>query len=70
MALPQYKMSRANTRTRRSTWKAKAAQTISFQNCCAQTLAHMACQTCGSFSGRVYSEAIRARHSRCIQAVH
>ena len=51
MALPKYKMSRANTRTRRSTWKAKAAQTIT-------------CPNCGSYRGRVYREAIRSAHTK------
>ena len=53
MALPKYKMSRANTRTRRSTWKAKAAQTITCPNCGAPTLAHVACPRCISYTHRI-----------------
>ena len=64
MALPKYKMARANTRTLRSTWKAKAAQTITCPNCGAPTLAHVACQSCGSYRGRVYREAIRSAHTK------
>ncbi|MDE5641761.1 MULTISPECIES: 50S ribosomal protein L32 [Bifidobacterium] len=64
MALPKYKMSRANTRSRRANWKTKAVPTISCPNCGAPTMAHMACPTCGSYRGRVYREAIRSTYSR------
>ena len=64
MALPKYKMSRANTRSRRANWKTKAVPTINCPNCGAPTMAHMACPTCGSYRGRVYREAIRSTYSR------
>ncbi|KFI68207.1 50S ribosomal protein L32 [Bifidobacterium magnum] len=58
MALPKYKMSRANTRTRRSAWKAKPVATLACPNCGEQTMPHIACPNCGSYRGRVYREAI------------
>ena len=64
MALPKYKMSRANTRTRRSTWKAKAAQTITCPNCGAPALPHMACPSCGNYRGRTYRSALQPRLPR------
>lgn len=64
MALPKYKMSRANTRMRRANWKAKASQTVTCPNCGSATLPHMACPSCGSYRGRVYGEAIRSAHTR------
>ena len=51
MALPKYKTSRANTHSRRANWGAP-------------TLPHMACPSCGSFRGRVYSEAVRSVHTK------
>ncbi|MBO5633707.1 MAG: 50S ribosomal protein L32 [Aeriscardovia sp.] len=60
MALPKYKTSRANTHMRRSAWKAAAAKTVICPNCGAETLPHMACPSCGSWRGRVYSQAIKS----------
>ncbi|KFI63229.1 50S ribosomal protein L32 [Bifidobacterium cuniculi] len=64
MALPKYKMSRANTRSRRANWKAQAAQTITCPSCGAPALPHMACPSCGAYRGRMYREAVRSSHTR------
>ncbi|MEE1324248.1 MAG: 50S ribosomal protein L32 [Bifidobacteriaceae bacterium] len=59
MAVPKYKTSRANTHTRRSAWKASAAQTVVCPNCGAPMLPHLACPDCGAWRGRVYAKAIK-----------
>ncbi|MCI1935200.1 MAG: 50S ribosomal protein L32 [Bifidobacteriaceae bacterium] len=59
MALPKYKMSRANTHMRRAAWKTSAAATVACPNCGAQTLPHMACPSCGQFRGRTYRAALK-----------
>ena len=59
MAVPKYKTSRANTHTRRSAWKASAAQTVVCPNCGAPMLPHLACPNCGAWRGRVYAKAIK-----------
>lgn len=61
MALPKYKTSRANTRTRRSTWKAKPVATIACASCGAPTLPHTACPSCGAYRGRNYPAALDSR---------
>ncbi|GGI15147.1 50S ribosomal protein L32 [Galliscardovia ingluviei] len=60
MALPKYKMSRANTHSRRANWKTTATVTVSCPNCGQPSLPHMACPNCGSFRGRVYRSAIKS----------
>jgi len=62
MAVPKRKMSRSNTRSRRSQWKATPAELSSCPNCRAPKLAHQACPSCGVYKGRLYSEAIKAEH--------
>ncbi len=54
MAVPKRKMSRANTRTRRSLWKASAPTLVTCPNraCRARKPAHVACPTCGQYRGR------------------
>lgn len=64
MALPKYKMSRANTHTRRSCWKTTAVQTVACPNCGQPTLPHVACPNCGSFRGRVYRAAVKSTFSK------
>ncbi|MBM6700246.1 50S ribosomal protein L32 [Bifidobacterium pullorum subsp. saeculare] len=64
MALPKYKTSRANTRSRRANWKATAVATVTCPACGAPAYPHMACPACGSFRGRVYREAIRPGHAK------
>lgn len=64
MALPKYKTSRANTRSRRANWKASAAQTVTCVSCGAPALPHMACPSCGAFRGRTYREAVHAGHAQ------
>lgn len=63
MALPKYKMSRANTRSRRANWKAKPVATIECPSCGNPTMPHVACPTCGTYRGRVYREAVNARYA-------
>ncbi|MVA77124.1 50S ribosomal protein L32 [Auraticoccus sp. F435] len=51
MAVPKRKMSRSNTRHRRSQWKASAPALVTCQNaaCRAKHLPHTACPTCGQY---------------------
>ncbi|MGY1857348.1 50S ribosomal protein L32 [Modestobacter sp. SYSU DS0290] len=54
MAVPKRKMSRANTRSRRSQWKTTAPTLAACQNPACRELKppHQACPTCGQYDGR------------------
>ena len=54
MAVPKRKMSRSNTRTRRSQWKAVAPTLVACSNraCRQPKLSHIACPACGQYDGR------------------
>ena len=52
MAVPKRKMSRSNTRSRRSQWKAVAVQTQPCPQCRSPKLSHTACSVCGTYNGR------------------
>ena len=54
MAVPKRRMSRANTRARRSQWKASLPTLAACQNnaCGAPKPPHVACPTCGEYAGR------------------
>lgn len=54
MAVPKRKMSRSNTRSRRSQWKATVPTLVACPNraCGALTPPHQACPTCGQYRGR------------------
>ncbi|MCO1654344.1 50S ribosomal protein L32 [Pseudonocardia humida] len=54
MAVPKRRMSRANTRMRRSQWKATAPTLVACSNraCRATKPPHVACPTCGTYDGR------------------
>ncbi|MCP3798033.1 MULTISPECIES: 50S ribosomal protein L32 [unclassified Allokutzneria] len=54
MAVPKRRMSRSNTRSRRSQWKASAPNlaTCSNRACRAPKLMHVACPQCGQYDGR------------------
>ena len=54
MAVPKRRMSRSNTRSRRSQWKAAAPTLVACANraCRAMKPPHTACPTCGTYSGR------------------
>ena len=62
MAVPKRKMSRSNTRARRSQWKTTAATLSTCPNCKGNKLSHTACPTCGVYKGRLYAEAQRTAH--------
>ncbi|GAA1889761.1 50S ribosomal protein L32 [Lapillicoccus jejuensis] len=62
MAVPKRKMSRSNTRSRRSNWKATAAVLTSCPRCGADALPHAACPSCGTYKGRHYAAAERSEH--------
>ncbi|MGL5406169.1 MAG: 50S ribosomal protein L32 [Propionibacteriaceae bacterium] len=51
MAVPKRKMSRSNTRHRRSQWKAVVPTLVTCANaaCREQHLPHTACQACGQY---------------------
>ena len=52
MAVPKRKMSRANTRARRSQWKAAAPTLVACEQCRSPKLPHTACPTCGTYKRR------------------
>lgn len=62
MAVPKRKMSRSNTRARRSQWKATAATLTTCPQCQAERLPHVACPSCGTYNRRQYVEALRTEH--------
>ncbi len=63
MAVPKRKMSRANTRARRSQWKTTAATLVTCPQCKGDKLPHVACPSCGTYRGRTYAPALRAEHA-------
>ena len=52
MAVPKGKMSRSRTRSRRSQWKAVAANLVACPQCREPKLQHTACPTCGTYDKR------------------
>jgi large subunit ribosomal protein L32 len=52
MAVPKRRMSRSNTRSRRSQWKTSASTLVSCPNCREPKLPHTACPSCGTYRRR------------------
>ncbi|WP_081952064.1 50S ribosomal protein L32 [Kitasatospora phosalacinea] len=52
MAVPKRKMSRSNTRHRRSNWKAVAPALVACERCHEPKLSHIACPSCGTYNRR------------------
>lgn len=54
MAVPKRKMSRSNTRSRRSQWKTTVVSTVACENpaCREPRLPHTACAGCGQYGAR------------------
>lgn len=52
MAVPKRKMSRSNTRSRRSQWKAAPLTLAKCDRCGQAKLPHAACPTCGTYNKR------------------
>lgn len=52
MAVPKRKMSRSNTRSRRSQWKAAVPSLVECSQCHELKLPHTACKTCGTYNRR------------------
>ncbi|MGH3745392.1 MAG: 50S ribosomal protein L32 [Mycobacteriales bacterium] len=52
MAVPKRRMSRSNTHSRRSQWKAVAPATSTCDRCRQPKLQHTACPTCGTYNKR------------------
>ena len=54
MAVPKRKMSRSNTRHRRSQWKAVAPTLVTCLNraCGEKKFPHVVCPSCGTYKGR------------------
>ena len=52
MAVPKRKMSRSNTRARRSQWKTTAAPLVACNRCREPKLPHQACPSCGTYNDR------------------
>lgn len=62
MAVPKRKMSRSNTRHRRSQWKAAPIALSTCPQCKAVSTPHQACPSCGTYGGRHYAAAERTEH--------
>jgi large subunit ribosomal protein L32 len=62
VAVPKRKMSRSNTRSRRSQWKTTAVTLTTCPRCRAPRQPHVACPSCGEYRARTYSEALRSEH--------
>jgi large subunit ribosomal protein L32 len=60
MAVPKRKMSRSNTRHRRSQWKATAPTLVTCANptCGEKHLPHRACGACGQYGARGASRQV------------
>jgi len=52
VAVPKRRMSRSNTRARRSQWKTTAPTTVDCPRCKQAKLPHAACAVCGFYNGR------------------
>ncbi len=52
MAVPKRKMSRSNTRHRRSQWKAAPITLVACDRCREPKLPHTACANCGTYNKR------------------
>jgi large subunit ribosomal protein L32 len=52
MAVPKRKMSRSNTRHRRSQWKAAPITLATCDRCRSPKLPHTVCPTCGTYDKR------------------
>jgi large subunit ribosomal protein L32 len=52
MAVPKRKMSRSNTRHRRSQWKAAPVALATCSACGSKKLQHTVCPTCGTYDKR------------------
>ncbi len=61
MALPKYKLSRSNTRTRKSSWKARAPELGVCPSCGKSKPAHQVCPHCGFYKGRQFKARRRAK---------
>jgi large subunit ribosomal protein L32 len=62
VAVPKRKMSRANTRARRSQWKAAPVALSTCSQCGESRRPHIACPSCGAYSVRTYASAVRSEH--------
>ena len=62
MAVPKRKMSRSNTRHRRSQWKAAPLALSTCPQCQAVRVPHQACPSCGTYAGRHSAAAERTEH--------
>jgi large subunit ribosomal protein L32 len=52
VAVPKRKMSRSNTRSRRSQWKARVPALVACDRCRQNKLPHVACPNCGTYNKR------------------
>ncbi len=62
MAVPKRKMSRSNTRSRRSNWKAAPVVLTTCSRCSEPAVPHQACPSCGHYKGRYVAAAERSEH--------
>ena len=58
MAVPKRKMSRSNTRSRRSQWKASAPTVATCSRCKQPKLPHTACGTCGYYGSGAKAQQV------------
>jgi large subunit ribosomal protein L32 len=61
MALPKYKLSKSNTRTRKSAWKATAPELGVCPSCGKSRPTHTICPHCGFYKGRMFKPRRRAK---------
>jgi large subunit ribosomal protein L32 len=52
VAVPKRKMSRSNTRHRRSQWKAAPVSLVACERCHEPKQQHIACPSCGTYNRR------------------
>jgi large subunit ribosomal protein L32 len=60
VAVPKRRMSRSNTRSRRSQWKTTAPTLVTCSNrgCGEKRLPHAVCPSCGTYKGRQVTAAV------------
>jgi large subunit ribosomal protein L32 len=63
VAVPKRRTSRSNTHSRRSQWKTSAVTLTKCPRCGEPARPHTACPSCGTYKGRLYTEAQRSEHA-------
>ncbi|MCX6646571.1 MAG: 50S ribosomal protein L32 [bacterium] len=61
MALPKYKISKSNSKTRKSSWKAKAPELGTCPSCGKARPSHTICPHCGFYKGHQFNPRRREK---------